>query len=388
MLLAGCVGVAEFLGLAAEVAVGGGLLVHGVDQVQHLDDAVRAQVEMLADQLLDLVVADLAGAESGDRNRRRLGHANGVADLHFGAVGNAGGHDVLGHVTCRVSRRAVDLGRVLAAERATAVTGPAAVGVDDDLAAGQAAVAHGAADHELAGRVDVELGALVQPLGRQHRLDDFFAHGFDQVFLLDARVVLGGQHHCVDRADHAVFIAQGDLALGVRTQPRQRRVLLLADLGLLLDQAVREVDRGRHEAVGLVGGVAEHQALVAGAHFLGLLAVHALVDVRRLLADQVQHATGGAVEADVGAVVADVHDDLAGQRFQVDPGAGGDFTGHDGHARLHHGFAGHARALVLGQDGVEDRIGNLVGDLVRMAFGDRFGGEEVVGHSAYIPVSR
>src|SRR3546814_15889222 len=78
--------------------------------------------------------------------------------------------DTLGPYTTLCRSRAVDLGRVLAGERAAAVAGPAAVGVDDDLAPGQAAVAHRAADHELAGRVDVELGALVQPLGRQHRL--------------------------------------------------------------------------------------------------------------------------------------------------------------------------------------------------------------------------
>jgi hypothetical protein len=49
----------------------------------------------------------------------------------------------------------------------------------------------------------------------------------------------------------------------------------------------------------------------------------------------------------------------------VDPGAGGDFAGDDGGAGLHHGFAGHAGALVLRQDRVEDGVGNLVGHLVR-----------------------
>ncbi|MNI35370.1 hypothetical protein D3C73_893930 [compost metagenome] len=364
------------------MAVGRGLLVHRVDQVQHLDDAVRTQVEVLADQLLDLVVADLAGAEGGDRDRGRLSHADGVGDLHFATVGQAGGNHVLGNVAGSVGGRTVNLGRVLAGERATTVTGPAAVGVDDDLAAGQAAVAHRAADLELAGRVDVELGALVQPLGRQHRLDDLFADGLDEVLLLDARGMLGRQDHGVDGRDHAVFIAQGELALGIRTQPGQRRVALLADLGLLLDQAVRQVDRRRHVAVGFVGGIAEHQALVASAHFFRLLAVNALGDVRGLLADQVQHAAGGAVEADFGAVIADVHDDLAGQRFQVDPGAGGDLAGNDGNAGLDHGLAGHTGTLVLGQDRVQHRIGDLVGNLVRMAFRDRLGGEEVAGHQA------
>jgi hypothetical protein len=77
-------------------------------------------------------------------------------------------------------------------------------------------------------------------------------------------------------------------------------------------------------------------------------------------------------------------DHLAGQCFQVDPGAGGDFAGDDRHAGLDHGFAGNAGARVLREDRVEHGIGDLVGHLVRMAFGDRFGGEQVAGHRVYI----
>src|SRR3546814_4231607 len=69
--LASGIDVAKLLRLAAEVTIGCGLLIHRVDQVEHLDDAVWAQVEVLADQLFDLLVADLAGAEGGDRNRDR-----------------------------------------------------------------------------------------------------------------------------------------------------------------------------------------------------------------------------------------------------------------------------------------------------------------------------
>ena len=46
----------------------------------------------------------------------------------------------------------------------------AAVGIDDDLAPGQAAIADGSSNHEAARGIDVVLGALVDPLGRQHRL--------------------------------------------------------------------------------------------------------------------------------------------------------------------------------------------------------------------------
>src|SRR5690606_4202898 len=131
-------------------------------------------------------------------------------------------------------------------KRTATVARPATVGVHDDLAASQAAVAHRTADLELSGRIDVELGALVEPLGRQYRLQDVLPYRLDQVLLLDARVVLGRQHDRVDGGGDAVLVAQRDLALGIRTQPRQRRVLALAYLRLLLDQTVRKMDRRRH----------------------------------------------------------------------------------------------------------------------------------------------
>src|SRR5690606_7611559 len=319
----------------AKVTVGSGFLVHRVEQVEHLGDRVRTQVEHLADQLDDQLLGDLVGAEGVDRDGGRLGHADGVGHLDLAAVGQAGGDDVLGHVAAGVGGRTVDLGRVLAGEGAAAVTGHAAIGVDDDLAPGQAAVAHRAADHELAGRVDVELGVLVQQLGRQGVLDDQLHDGLFQVVLADVRVVLGGQHHGID-ADHlAAVVTAGDLGLGVRAQPGQQAGL--AGLGLALDQAVAEDDRRRHQHIGLVAGVAEHQALVAGALVFRLGAVDTLVDVRGLLANDVDDAAGGAVETDVRAGVANVADHLAGDLFQVDPGAGGHFAGDDGDAGLDQG---------------------------------------------------
>src|SRR3546814_1665691 len=76
---------------------------------------------VLADQLLDLLVTDLAGAEGGDRDRSGVRHADRVAHLHFAAVGDAGGDDVLRHVARGVGGRTIDLGRILARERTTAM---------------------------------------------------------------------------------------------------------------------------------------------------------------------------------------------------------------------------------------------------------------------------
>ena len=95
--------------------------------------------------------------------------------------------------------------------------------------------------------------------------------------------MLGGDHHGVDVVRLAVDVAHGDLRLGVGPQPRQPPVA--AQLRLALHQAVRVVDRHRHQLRRLVAGEAEHQALVARAllEIEPLAFVHALRDVRRLL---------------------------------------------------------------------------------------------------------
>ena len=101
---------------------------------------------------------DLLGAERLDHDRQRVRHADGVGELDLAAVGETRGDDVLRDPARGVGGRAVDLRAVLAREGAAAVTAHAAVGVDDDLAAGQAGVAHRTADDEAAGRVHVDLG--------------------------------------------------------------------------------------------------------------------------------------------------------------------------------------------------------------------------------------
>ena len=130
-------------------------------------DAARGQPPELADaadRRLDRVVADGAGAVGVDIERQRLGDADRISELDRAARGEAGGDDVLGEIARDIGGRAVDLGRVLAREGAAAVRGRAAIGVDDDLAAGEAGVAVGAADLEAAGRVDVIDGLVAEQL--------------------------------------------------------------------------------------------------------------------------------------------------------------------------------------------------------------------------------
>ncbi len=149
----------------------------GCSRSKHPDDAVGTKIEVAADQRLDPLVGDAPGAEGGDGDRGRLGHADRVGELNLAALGEAGRHDVLGHVARGVCRRAIHLGGSLPERGAAAMAGPAAVGIDDDLAPGEATIPHRSPDHELAGGgTDVVAGLGAHPLARQDGVDDVAAH--------------------------------------------------------------------------------------------------------------------------------------------------------------------------------------------------------------------
>src|SRR5690606_21687510 len=135
----------------------------------------------------DAVGVDLRGAEGAHVDAYGLGDADRVAELNFAFVGEVGGDDVLGDVAGHVGGGAVDLGGVFSGEGAAAVASATAVGVDDDLASGQAAVAVGAADFEAAGRVDVDDDVIVPPLLAEGGLDDVLEDLPAEFLLLLAR---------------------------------------------------------------------------------------------------------------------------------------------------------------------------------------------------------
>ena len=141
--------------IAAEMPVGGGRLIDRTLQVERLDDAGGAEIEQLAQGRGEFVLGHDAGVESIDQDRDRLGDADRVGDLDF-AFGRESLRDhVFRDVTRHVARRAIDLARILARKRAAAMTAVAAVGIDDNFAAGESAVAMRSADDEAAGRIDV-----------------------------------------------------------------------------------------------------------------------------------------------------------------------------------------------------------------------------------------
>ena len=263
--------------------------------------------------------------------------------------------------------------------------GAAAVSIHDDLAAGEAGVRGGAALDEASGGVHVILGILIQHIGG----DDYLSHLLDHILanLLqgDIRVVLGGDDHGI-HPDGAVVlvILHGDLALAVGTHVGQQAAL--ANLRHAQAQLLGQGQRQGHQLRCLVAGVTEHHALVSRA--VGQLAVcaglalqrfvHAQGDVRGLFVDGGDDAAGIAVKAVLATVIADLPHHFPGDLGDIHIAGGGDLAHHMDEAGAGCGLAGHAAHGILGQDGIQDGVGNLIADLVGMSFRHRFRGKQVV----------
>src|SRR6202043_1238199 len=139
--------------------------------------------------------------------------------------------------------------------------------------------------------------------------------------------------------------------LGFSVGTKEGKGSVLAHMREPHRKLVRQRDGSRHQLLILVTGVAKHHALVAGA-----AGVYAHGYVAGLFVDAGDYGAGVAVEAVEGVVVSDGLDGAA------DYEAGGG-----------EGLAGYAAGGIFGEAGVEDGVGNLVCDLVGMAFGYGFG---------------
>jgi len=134
----------------------------------------------------------------------------------------------------------------------------------------------------------------------QHMWPDDLAHFGD----VDGLGMLGRDHHRSRAHRLAIDILQADLALGVG--PEIGRSAGMPGLGQRAQDIVGVIDRCRHQLFGLAHGVAEHDALVAGALILVALRIDADGDVGRLLMDVAFDL--GMLPMETGLLVADLAD--------------------------------------------------------------------------------
>ena len=95
----------------------------------------------------------------------------------------------------------------------------AAVGIDDDLASGDAGIAVRSANDETAGRIDVKMFLRAHPAVRQN-IEDVWTDDLAHRVLVDLAVMLRRDHHRGRPNRLAVHILQRHLAFGVGAEQR------------------------------------------------------------------------------------------------------------------------------------------------------------------------
>lgn len=195
--------------------------------------------------------------------------------------------------------------------------GSTAIGVDDDLAAGQAGIAIGTADDELARRVDIPL-AIVSDLQLAQSLANIGFDDLTDLLRVPAGIeVLRGQNDGYGFRSLAVDVTNRHLALGIGAELRRFAFAALAGGGQQLQDAVRIIDRRRHQVRRFLASVTEHDALVASALVTLLVGgiIHALRDIGRLRMQQ--NVDLGGLPVETILFVADVADRLSGGGLEL-----------------------------------------------------------------------
>ena len=191
--------------------------------------------------------------------------------------------------------------------------------------------------------------------------------------------MLGRHHDRVGAHRLAVLISERDLAFGVRA--KLRHPAGVPRLGHLMQDAVGVINRRRHQGLGLAAGIAEHDALVAGALFLLLLGIgiDAHGDVGRLLV-HVEFELG-VLPVKALLLVADLAHGAA--RGVLDQSRCHGFrsahlSGHDDAVGRHQCFDSHPRMRIGGHVEIYHGIGDAVAHLVGVTFRYRLAAEEIV----------
>ena len=194
--------------------------------------------------------------------------------------------------------------------------------------------------------------------------------------------MLGAEDNRVDPYRYAIAIFDGDLGLSVGAEVGESAIL--ADGGHSAAELVCKGDGHGHQLRCVGAGEADHHTLVPGADEIEVVAlvdgellllcfqraVDAQGNVTRLLLYGYNHTTGLVVEAVLGPGIARVPNHVPGDSGNIDIGIGGDLSGDQYEAGGSCRLTCHAPLGVLGQDRIQDSVGNLVAQLVGVPFGD------------------
>ncbi len=209
-------------------------------------------------------------------------------------------------------------------------------------------------------------------------MDDFLDDPLPQPFILHLIRMLSSDHHRVHSNRSSIDVLNRHLRFPIRSQEIED--FLLPDFGQPTGQPMGIDDGHGHQLGRLVTGIAKHQSLIPGPLLVVFPLIHSLLDVGGLLIDRGDHCAGLPIEPHGRVIVSNLFDGPPDDGRHMDVTGSGNFTRNDGHPRRDHGLAGHPGIWILSDNRIQDAIGNLIGHLIGMSFGDRFRSEQKVCH--------
>jgi aromatic ring-cleaving dioxygenase len=157
-----------------------------------------------------------------------------------------------------------------------------------------------------------------------------------------------------------VLILNGHLGLVIGHHPRQ--YFLVHAFSQAFAQLVSEQMGEWHAFFRLVGGVTDHEALVTRAEVFFVLVSSDAVENFRALDVKVDHDSAiFVIHAFLDIIVSDFLDGLTDNLFITDLCFGVDFTKYHAHIVFHACFTCDQRFWILLKQGVQNRIGNIIG---------------------------
>jgi hypothetical protein len=219
-------------------------------------------------------------------------------------------------------------------------------------------------------------GLVAEVLGGDDLLDDLLLDLLAELLSGDIGRVLSRDNNGVDalrdNGTVVVLVLNGDLGLGVGSEPGQRTVAASSGHGSV--QLVGEEESEGEELGCLVSGITEHDTLVTSTELLeSLLVVKTLSDIGRLLLNGDEQVAGLVVKTLGRVIIADVLDGVTDDLLVVELGLGGDLTEDHDHTGLGGSLASNLGEGILPKASIEDSVGNLISDLVGVALTDGLG---------------
>jgi len=219
-------------------------------------------------------------------------------------------------------------------------------------------------------------GLVAEVLGGDDLLDDLLLDLLAELLSGDIGRVLSRDNNGVDalrdNGTVVVLVLNGDLGLGVGSEPGQRTVAASSGHGSV--QLVGEEESEGEELGCLVSGITEHDTLVTSTELLeSLLVVKTLSDIGRLLLNGDEQVAGLVVKTLGRVIIADVLDGVTDDLLVVELGLGGDLTEDHDHTGLGGSLASNLGEGILPEASIEDSVGNLISDLVGVALTDGLG---------------